>query len=310
MNDKIKKWLIAAGVLILLGAVITAVAAGLGAREVSVAGTSEKFNINLGTPFEIVFTSNRSSGDMKHDTVTFTKDQTETVTGMEIGWNAGTIEVETWDNDYIQAESEYDASEKAPSFEIRGNKLCISSETGTASIGIGINVDPLIKKATVYVPKDMHFETLDAELNAGIMDIRDVSAEKELDAELNAGQLTLRNITSAGKTKVEVNAGDFRMKDAMISGSTQIEVNAGKADLDGTIAGDVEADVAAGLLEIRSNVPLSETSVKIDVSAGAAEFNGHTIAGFSGGYTDQKAGAPNSFAADVMAGALKVKYAE
>ena len=100
------------------------------------------------------------------------------------------------------------------------------------------------------------------------------------------------------------------MKDAMISGSTQIEVNAGKADLDGTIAGDVEADVAAGLLEIRSNVPLSETSVKIDVSAGAAEFNGHTIAGFSGGYTDQKAGAPNSFTADVMAGALKVKYAE
>ena len=311
MSDKTKKWLIAAGILILLGAIITAAATGLGAKEVSGSGVLDRFHINVNSPFEVAFASNRSSTDTKHETVTFTKEQTDAITGMEIKWNAGTIEVEPWDNDYIQAETEYDASEKAPSFEIRENRLCISSELGNPTISIGIRVNTTtIKKAIVYIPKDKRFDSLHAELNAGIMDIRDVVTEKGLEVELNAGQLKLRNITASGKTGIEVNAGDFHMKDAMVSGRTEIEVNAGKADLEGTFAGDVEADVAAGLLEINNSVLRSETGVKIDVNAGAAEFNGHNIAGFGSDYTDQKAGAPNSFTADVMAGALRVKYAE
>ena len=310
MSDKTKKWLIAAGILILAGALITAAATGLGAREVSGSGALERFHISLNSPFEVAFASDRSNADTKHDTVTFTKEQTERITGMEIDWNAGTIEVETWDNDYIQAETEYDATGKEPSFEIRGDKLCISSELGNPTISIGINMNTTIKKAIVYIPKNKHFDSIRAELNAGIMDIRDVAAEKELAVELNAGQLKLRNVSATGKTGIEVNAGDFHMNDAMIAGRAEIEVNAGKADLEGTFAGDVEADVSAGLLEIDNSILRSETSVKIGVSAGAAEFNGHNIAGFGGDYTDQKAGAPNSFTADVMAGALRVTYAE
>jgi len=181
---------------------------------------------------------------------------------LDIEVEYGTLIIETHSEDYIavstsQADSEFRC-------EKSGETLAIKDEH-KGYLGI-FDTESSDSYVYVFIPKDMIFDEIDIEIDAGSADVEDL-AGKDISVKVGAGTFSGGNIISTGKAKFEVGAGSVRLD---ISGNESdynydIDCGIGKIRI-----GESEFSSLSGRKRIDNN---SDIDFKIDCGIGEVELD-------------------------------------
>jgi len=104
-------------------------------------------------------------------------------------------------------------------------------------------------------------------LNAGSIEIKGTHQFNTLDLELNAGLIMVEEII-ANKVNVKVNAGDFNMKDGEVD-NLDLKVNAGSLNIKSLFT-NLNFTVNAGCLDVTAYNTKDEYTINIDKNAGSS----------------------------------------
>jgi len=129
---------------------------------------------------------------------------------------------------------------------------------------------------TLYVPMGIMVEEIEAGLGAGQMVLDDLQVQK-LVLDLGAGQVTAEKL-QVEQLSASVGAGEIILKDVQLK-DVEVEVGAGNCEIDGTIAGNVDAGCAMGNLTLELTGKETDFDYEIqcvsgNITVGDREYSG------------------------------------
>ena len=137
------------------------------------------------------------------DTVSFSEDYSG-VEKLDLNMSVGDVFIEEGSTFNVSFEGREDLK---PEVSLKDNKLVIKQKKDFNVTPV--NLGKLKSRITVTVPSDVTIERLDAELDMGNLEIKDVSC-KDLFADLSMGNLEIRN-AKAEKIGADNDMGDCRI---------------------------------------------------------------------------------------------------
>lgn len=217
MKRLIKGMLIISGVLALLGLVLIIIGFMLGASwgEMVDAVTSR--------------TSNYFDKDwdiLDEDSVDSESYDVKEIDNLVIDIGAGKVDLVGGDSDQIHVKN--DDSKGKLSADIKGDTLYIKTRGKRFSHTGG--------KATITIPKDISFKSVNIEMSAGFLDLESLDTE-QLDVDVTAGDLEGSGQLIADSSSWKISAGEISV-DSLDCNDTRLDCTAGNLEM--VMAGDEE----------------------------------------------------------------------
>ncbi len=203
-----------------------------------------------------------NAGEMVEDTIEIR----DTVTKLDVNVDLGSVEIISGDNFSVS----YNYPEKfVPNIRVKNEKLTIEEKNDTPRFGKNDSTYCI----TITIPEEIKITDCNVEAAIGEINITDVDMKK-MEVSADIGTIDLKNV-KGNALDVEANMGEIDLKSCSFN-----NVNA-KADMgDITLDGDfniIEAFCDMGDIDITTEKPTNEISVKAECELGDAEVNGVEI---------------------------------
>lgn len=147
-----------------------------------------------------------------------------------------------------------------------------------------VNFAKTLGRVTITVPKDFYAESLEIELGAGKMTIKELTAKY---------------------ASVSVGAGQIEMKDCYLE-SADLECAMGELLFDGTLTGKGSIDCGMGNVEVYTKGNPQDYGYSVDCGMGNVEIAGHKYSGL-GAEAVQNTGATNYYEIDCGMGNVEFR---
>lgn len=117
----------------------------------------------------------------------------------------------------------------------------------------------------LYIPEDYHFNELEAELGAGRMDMKDITANT-VNLEVGAGQILI-DYLAAKDCDVEVGMGQVVVNGMQVT-MLDAEVGMGNLKMDGAVRGNIDAECSMGSIEFVLEGNQKDFNYNLDAAMG------------------------------------------
>lgn len=287
MNRKTKTILICSAILMLIGGAMMAIGLLNGAKT-TLYWDSQKHRLVSADEDELYITQEKMSVD-----------QFETI---DIDVSRAQVNLVPSDGYYV----EYAVmSESKNPLTLQNGRLTFRDDTGRFfEINLDFRKHDKKEYLTIYYPKDADFDTIEANLDMGSLDMDGVNA-KVVDIELSMGSLSVENSnmdtfsaeldmgnltmekTETGTFSAELSMGDLRVSESVVTAEMDAELDMGSADIslakiDGksrkiqygcdieTDMGDIKID---GIEQGNKFSQMGDVMLKISCDMGGIELN-------------------------------------
>lgn len=282
MGKGIKRALIAAGILFVLGIALCTVAVAAGVNVANV--TFFRYD--------------------KGEMISFDQTYTEKIDSIDIDFEAGELKVVEGEQFRVEAQN---VPKKAFSVTVDNGTLKVkenASHWWHLNFGwiFGDNEEEYDSVITVYVPAATTLEKFELDMSAGKGTINNIKAE-EAKVDMSAGKLDITAFTISKETKLKMSAGVMNVNKSELK-DCDMHLSAGSLYIEGTLTGDSSASCSAGSIAIETSLTEDMYDYDADVSAGSIEINGEKI---TNNHNKINNSASNRFELDCSAGKITVK---
>lgn len=172
------------------------------------------------------------------------------------------------------------------------------------------NVSDLLKaikghKIILYVPSDYHFEGVDIEMGAGLLEVNGIMTE-DIHLEVGAGSIEV-DFLQAKQCNVEVGMGEIVVNDMQIGDVLDTEVGMGSLIMEGTVQGDLTADCSMGAIQMEIAGNENDFNYEIGAAMGTVSIGREEYSGLSHEKTIDNA-ADKTISVDCAMGAVEITF--
>lgn len=159
-------------------------------------------------------------------------------------------------------------------------------------------------KIILYVPANYHFETVDMEMGAGLLGVKDIIAE-DICLKVGAGSIEV-DYLQAGQCDIEVGMGEIIVDDMQVR-DLNAETGMGHLGMTGTVDGDLTADCSMGSIELDLNGDEDDFNYELGAAMGAVSIGREEYSGLSHDRTIDN-GAGKTISVDCSMGAVEINF--
>ncbi|MDO5521585.1 MAG: DUF4097 family beta strand repeat-containing protein [bacterium] len=283
MGKAIKRMLIGAAALFILGIILCSISvvAGVNTSNVTMFGKDIATYMN------------------------FDQTYTQEITALDVDFDYGMLYVKEGEAFRVEAKN---VPEEKFKVEVDKNGTLKVSEKRNKWFNIELDGFPFFffdnnkdkrTTITIYLPKNTTLKSCNIDVSAGKASLENISAETGT-LEVSAGQIVGNNIKLQKSSKLELGAGSMELSKAILN-DCDMDISAGELIVDGTLTGKTEATCGAGSIKITTDLEEKDYNYKCDASAGSIKVNGNHVK-----HESNNNNATNSFDLDCSAGEIKV----
>lgn len=159
-------------------------------------------------------------------------------------------------------------------------------------------------KIILYVPEKYNFESVNAEMGAGLLEMNDIIA-KDIYLEVGAGQITV-DYLQAKDCSIKVGMGEIVVDDMQV-GNLSAETGMGHLVMTGTVNGDLTAECSMGAIEIELTGEERDFNYKLDAAMGAVVIGTEEYSGL-GQERRVDNGSNKTMSVDCAMGAIEITF--
>lgn len=130
----------------------------------------------------------------------------------------------------------------------------------------------------ISIPKGMNFNQVTLQIGAGKMDIEDMQAE-QLSVDIGAGDFSGNAVHITKESNLKIGTGELTL-DAVLH-NIALDCGAGKADLSGTLTGDIDLTCSVGAVNFKTRGKESDFNYDIKCGVGDVRIGNNDYSGLS-----------------------------
>lgn len=162
-----------------------------------------------------------------------------------------------------------DSNNEDLKINVSDGKLSISDEhKGFALNSKGVHLD-------IYIPKDMHFDSVDVDAGAGSVKIDELCADV-LEIDLGAGEAQIDKLTADKSAKINSGAGELTINEGVLN-NLEMDMGVGEVNLTGAILGKSKVDYGIGEANMTLVGTEDDYEIDLDKGIGGARLEGKTM---------------------------------
>lgn len=252
-------------ILIIVGGIITGVCEDVFGMDLSI-GSDDRIEYEE-TTYEIAEVI--EEGYDGENTITFTADESSSLTGLDIDVKAGTFYVTAGNNLSIET---YGIKKDDLDYSIKDGILNVKYAPGFKLVDFSFDD----MQINIVVPQKI-YENVNFEVKAGELDVRDLSAEK-CTLDFTAGDSSFSNVMISEHSDIKISAGDCNFFNCTLN-DPDIKMTAGYMFF-GTsrLLGSSDIKMTAGSMYINLSGTAEDYNFNIDKTAGNIEIDGNDSA--------------------------------
>lgn len=252
-------------ILIIVGGIITGVCEDVFGMDLSI-GSDDRIEYEE-TTYEIAEVI--EGGYDGENTITFTADESSSLTGLDIDVKAGTFYVTAGNNLSIET---YGIKKDDLDYSIKDGILNVKYAPGFKLVDFSFDD----MQINIVVPQKI-YENVNFEVKAGELDVRDLSAEK-CTLDFTAGDSSFSNVMISEHSDIKISAGDCNFFNCTLN-DPDIKMTAGYMFF-GTsrLLGSSDIKMTAGSMYINLSGTAEDYNFNIDKTAGNIEIDGNDSA--------------------------------
>ena len=156
-------------------------------------------------------------------------------------------------------------------------------------------------RLTITLGTDVNLDTLEMNINAGDINMKNVKGGDYLYGDFNAGNIVIKDC-SFNKADLDANAGNIQIEDSAFKKLT-IGTDAGNVHIEDTDLVDVEVESNFGNVEIKGLNDVDAYDIECEVDAGSIQVGKNS----SGRHYSSKGTGAGSIKVEVDAGSIEIK---
>lgn len=127
-------------------------------------------------------------------------------------------------------------------------------------------------KVTIFVPKDIVFESVNIKTGAGKIDASQINS-KNLSLEMGAGKVLIKSLTISTKAKIDGGVGKVEILSGQIN-NLDLEIGIGKFTLNTILTGNNKIEAGIGNLMLNLTDDLDNYRIKVEKGIGSINIDG------------------------------------
>lgn len=156
----------------------------------------------------------------------------------------------------------------------------------------------------LYVPSNYHFENLNLEMGAGLLEANDIITD-DIYLEVGAGSIEVDSL-QAKQCTAEVGMGEI-VVDNIQTDDLNVEVGMGSFIMEGTVQGDLTAECSMGAVEMKLIGDEDDFNYDLGASMGAVSIGRDEYSGLAQERTIDN-GADKTISVDCAMGAVEISF--
>lgn len=252
-------------ILIIVGGIITGVCEDVFGMDLSI-GSDDRIEYEE-TTYEIAEIIEGGYGE--ENTITFTADESSSLTGLDIDVKAGTFYVTAGNNLSIET---YGIKKDDLDYSIKDGILNVKYAPGFKLVDFSF----YDMQINIVVPQKV-YDSIDIEVKAGELSVSELNA-KNCSLEFTAGDSEFTNVMISEEAEIKISAGDCNFFNCSLN-DPDIKMTAGYMYFGtGRLLGDSEIKMTAGSMYINLSGTAEDYNFNIDKTAGNIEIDGNDSA--------------------------------